>query len=131
MCIRDRLRAVERLETVREPDRIGLWLSTVARRECMRIIETGARSVPSDPDVAFVNLRSGDDPGSDAVDRTEAGQVLKALGTLPQDCQALLRLTLADPPIPYRDIAEILDIAVGTIGPKRQRCLSRLRSALG
>ena len=37
---------------------------------------------------------------------------------------------MADPPLDYRTIAEIIDRPVGSIGPTRQRCLDRLRALL-
>lgn len=42
------LRAVERIDTIRDPDRSGLWLKTTARRECLRRIEHNDRLVPAD-----------------------------------------------------------------------------------
>ena len=40
------LRAFERLETVREPDRLSGWLATTARRECLAVLRRTAREVP-------------------------------------------------------------------------------------
>jgi hypothetical protein len=39
----------------------------------------------------------------------------------------LLTLLTSDPPTPYRDIAEALDMAIGSIGPTRARVLLVLR----
>jgi DNA-directed RNA polymerase specialized sigma24 family protein len=36
-------------------------------------------------------------------------------------------LLIADPPVPYAEISTRLGIPVGSIGPKRSRCLDRLR----
>jgi hypothetical protein len=36
-------------------------------------------------------------------------------------------LLIADPPVPYTEISTRLGIPVGSIGPKRSRCLDRLR----
>jgi hypothetical protein len=33
----------------------------------------------------------------------------------------------SDPPVPYLQIAEILDVPIGSLGPTRARCLQRLR----
>lgn len=125
------LKAVERLSNVREPERLGLWLSTIARRECLRIIERKQRLVP-------VDFREREPLGSsdrslehDVASRSEVERVIEALAELSTDCQQLLRLVLVDPPMAYRDISELLGIAVGTIGPRRMRCLSTLRSAAG
>ncbi|MFV0523256.1 MAG: sigma factor [Acidimicrobiales bacterium] len=37
------LRALEHLGTVRDLERIGLWLATITRRECLRLIERRTR----------------------------------------------------------------------------------------
>jgi len=125
------LRAVENLNRVSDPERLGLWLATIARRECMRIIERSSRSMPVDPQVEFVRQPTSVDFSKDVEDKSTVDSVIEALKTVSPDCQALLRLVLCDPPMSYTDIAELLDISVGTIGPRRQRCLSRLRAAAG
>jgi DNA-directed RNA polymerase specialized sigma24 family protein len=45
---------------------------------------------------------------------------------LPPQCQKLLNLLMRDPPPNYRDIADELDMPIGSIGPTRARCLKRL-----
>lgn len=125
------LRAVENLHRVSDPERLGLWLATIARRESMRIIERSGRTRPVDPQIEFVRLSGGTDLASEVEDRSTADRVVEALNEVSPDCQSLLRLVLCDPPMAYADIAELLDISIGTIGPRRQRCLSRLRAAAG
>jgi DNA-directed RNA polymerase specialized sigma24 family protein len=51
----------------------------------------------------------------------------EALLDLPQDCQRLIALLAADPPVPYTQISARLGIPVGGIGPTRRRCLDKLR----
>lgn len=45
------LRVVEHLEQVREPGRLGGWIATTARRECLRALRAATREVPADEDV--------------------------------------------------------------------------------
>lgn len=125
------LKAVEHIKNIREPERFGLWLATTARRESMRVIERQRRTMTVPPDDLRLRLTERRDFTEDQVDRSEARIVVQAMSTLSDDCQALLRLALADPPTSYADMSEILGIAVGTIGARRQRCLSRLRAASG
>jgi RNA polymerase sigma factor (sigma-70 family) len=125
------LRAVENLDRIRDPERIGLWLATTAKRECMRLLERSKRSAPSDPQDRLAALASPQDLASEVENRAECERVLQALESLGGDCQQLLRLLLADPPCSYAEIAEILGISIGTIGARRQRCLSKLRAAMG
>ena len=49
---------------------------------------------------------------------------------IPERCRRLLRVLMADPPPAYADVAEALDMPVGSIGPTRARCLERLRQFL-
>lgn len=125
------LRLVENFESVKEPDRIGLWLSTTARREALRCINKKKRAVLVDPGASFGHI--GDDApevGADVANRQLAESVLVALQQLEPGCQALLRLVLCDPPLSYEQISVALDVPIGTIGPRRQRCLKKLRAAL-
>ena len=57
--------------------------------------------------------------------------VRRAFESLPGPCQALLRVLMADPAPSYAEVSAVLDIPVGSIGPKRSRCLYRLRSKSG
>ena len=50
-----------------------------------------------------------------------------ALAELPPRCRRLLTLLLTDPPLSYAEISVIMRIPQGSIGPKRARCLERLR----
>lgn len=123
------LRLVENITKVKDPERLGLWIATTTRRECMRLIEKKARFEPVDPDARFAHVSSSTNVESEVTDRTEAQRIADALVLLSDDCQRLLRLVLCDPPMSYQEIAAGLGIAVGTIGARRQRCLSRLRAA--
>jgi DNA-directed RNA polymerase specialized sigma24 family protein len=50
-----------------------------------------------------------------------------AFARLPGGCQQLMALLIADPPVPYAQIGATLGIPVGSIGPRRRRCLEKLR----
>jgi DNA-directed RNA polymerase specialized sigma24 family protein len=52
-----------------------------------------------------------------------------ALAQMPPQCQMLLTMLLQDPPVPYGEISQALDMPVGSIGPNRGRCLDRLRKS--
>ncbi len=124
------LRCVEHLARIREPDRLASWLATTARHECFRAIRKSGRTVAfgevPEPTHAVV--------GDDAYLRVEAAEastaVALAMEQVPARCQVLLRLLATDPPMSYDDIAEVLDIPKGGIGPTRSRCLAHLRHQL-
>jgi len=125
------LRFVEQITRLRDPARAGAWLATTARRECATVSRRRARSVPIDL-VEFEDR--GGLPVVDPVDASaleaadRAAAVRLAFASLPERCRNLLRLLCADPPVRYKVVAEALDLAVGSIGPKRQRCLEQLAS---
>jgi len=42
--------------------------------------------------------------------------------------QELISMLIQDPPVPYAQISASLNIPVASIGPRRRRCLDKLRS---
>src|ERR1700679_4276128 len=42
------LRLVENLDRIQDPERLGAWLATTARHECLRLIRLRGREVPTD-----------------------------------------------------------------------------------
>lgn len=122
------LRLVEHLHRLRDPDRVGSWLATTARNECRRVYRRSGRAIPSEFTMDVVDPAAG--PAERAVLDEEARLVVEALELMPEQCRELLRLIVADPPLSYDEIAGVLRRPVGSIGPTRQRCLERLRTAL-
>ncbi|GAA0709641.1 RNA polymerase sigma factor [Dactylosporangium roseum] len=119
------LRLVERLDTIREPAALPGWIVTTTRNECLRAIRVRQRAVPVEPDE---QLPDGKPPFDDWLLAQERGIALRAaFAVLPERCRRLLSLLFADPPTPYTEVSERMGIAVGAIGPNRQRCLDRLR----
>lgn len=120
------LRLVENLDRINDPERLGAWLATTARRECLRQIRLRGREIATSEESLF------DAPSEDAVDRRlltrERDQALRrALATIGERCQALLRLLAAVDPPSYEEIGAALGMPVGAIGPTRARCLDKLR----
>jgi RNA polymerase sigma factor (sigma-70 family) len=128
------LRLVSHLDRLHEPAALRGWVVTVARHECYRVLRQRHRRT--------VDLGPLADPTTDVVDRfapTADERLLRAerqrelraaVGQLSADCQRLLRLLSADPPLSYADVAGVLGRPIGAIGPTRQRCLTRLREIL-
>jgi len=124
------VRLLENLDRLREPERVGAWLATTARRECLRTLRRSARERPTGDDRVLDVADSA--PATDsALLRNERDAVLwSAFGGLSERCQSLLRLLFSEPPIAYSAISEILEMPIGAIGPTRQRCLGRLRDRI-
>ena len=61
------------------------------------------------------------------LDKERDAALWRAFGDLPERCQLLLRVLMATPSPAYAEVAEALDMPIGTIGPIRKRCLAHLR----
>jgi len=123
------LRLVDNLDRLREPDRVGGWLASTARHESIRVSRQRQRSVPTaDPAVLDHGAGTDDDPSGGILRRERDAALWQLVGGLPDRCQDLLELLMADPPVTYAQVATGLGIPVGSIGPTRQRCLRTLRT---
>jgi RNA polymerase sigma factor (sigma-70 family) len=125
------LRLIEHIDEIRDPERIGAWLATTARREALRIVALRRRIVLEDDDHVF----DGPDASLAAADARllaeEGGRnVGHALDTLPPVWRALVQLLMADPPMSYQQIGDQLGLPIGSIGPTRGRCIARMRATL-
>jgi len=118
-------RLFERLDTVREPEKLPGWVATTARNEVLTILRARQRVRPTD----LVDERPAVLPDHDEalMDLELQTALTAALHRLSPSCQELLRLLTADPPLSYDEISEITGRPRGSIGPSRQRCLEALR----
>jgi RNA polymerase sigma factor (sigma-70 family) len=120
------LRLVENLDRIQDPDSIGAWLATTARRECLRHIRLRTREVSTDEEAVFD--RSSHEPVETRLITHERDTALqRALAAISESCQALLRLLSAPDPPSYEEIGAALGMPIGAIGPTRSRCLDKLR----
>ena len=126
------LRLVENLSRLREPERVGAWLATTARRECLLAQRRSGRQVLVGDDLTLERPATYDSSAPElrleAVERAEA--LREALDRLSERCQVLLRVLAADPAPTYDAVGAALDMPIGSIGPTRARCLERLRANL-
>ncbi len=125
------LRLLEHIDRIEYPDRIGSWLATTARHECLRHVSRAKRVMLVQDDVVFGGVATHQpdvDEGLLSAERAEA--VREAMALLPWRWQKLLEMLMADPPVSYAEISSQLGLPVGSIGPTRGRCLERLRVLL-
>jgi RNA polymerase sigma factor (sigma-70 family) len=123
------LRLAENLDRVREPARLGAWLATTARRECLRSLRTWARELP---DAEPADVVDADAPPLDGalIEAERRAAIRSALRRLPARDQTLLLKLVADAPRSYQEIGDELEMPIGSIGPTRGRALERLRREL-
>lgn len=120
------LRLTENAHRVQCPERLGSWLATTARRECLRILHDRAKLAvaPLDMDtVADPSLG----PEQHAIDMDTAQTLRDLVAELAPRKRNLLQALFTDNPRPYTEIAHATGIPIGSIGPTRTRALRQLR----
>jgi RNA polymerase sigma factor (sigma-70 family) len=123
------LRLFENLDRITEPARVGAWLATTARRECLSILRGAQRHTLCGDDMPESECTEA--PADDALIEAERDMVLwRCFMRLRGRDQALLQMVLAEPRLGYDEIAAALDMPIGSIGPTRARALERLRQEL-
>jgi len=125
------LRLAENAERVQFPERLGGWLATTARRECLRILRQ-AKLRQNCTDVAPETI-SDPSPGPEkhVIDASTARMLRKLIDELPPRRRTLMRMLFSDNSYSYGTIARITGIPLGGIGPTRLRALRELRNKLG
>jgi RNA polymerase sigma factor (sigma-70 family) len=123
------VRLVEHLDRLQEPERVGAWLATTARRECLRSLREHQRQVLLGDELPDERAtESALDAELLLAERDEA--LWEAFSRLQESDQALLRLLTAEPRPSYEEISAALGMPIGSIGPTRMRALGRLRREL-
>lgn len=120
------LRLAEHLHRLRDPERIGLWLATTARNECLRTLRRAQRDIPTDP-ASCTTAEVDTDIDVHLLEEERDAALWKAFETLSPPCKVLLRTLMSDPAPSYAEVSARLGMPVGSIGPTRNRCLERLR----
>jgi RNA polymerase sigma factor (sigma-70 family) len=127
---------VEHLGRIEQPARIGAWLTMTARREVWHLSQRESTVQP---------LAQGDNPEDETnqlpdsaplpdeilLRLEEQHTVRMAVATLDERCRRLLTLLFYRPdPPPYTEVAMVLGMSEGSVGPTRIRCLQKLRRLL-
>jgi RNA polymerase sigma factor (sigma-70 family) len=124
------LRLTENAHRVQFPDRLGGWLATTARRECLHILRQGKlRPHLTDGTSETVSDPSAG-PEQRAIDAHTTQTLRKLVDELPPRQRTLIRMLFTDNPCSYATIARIAEIPLGGIGPTRARALRQLRDKL-
>lgn len=138
------LRLAERLDSIREPEKLPGWLATTACNEVRQIVrQRGRQHVSLTESWAGPTGGAGigdlvdtlvDDDGEHAdglILDERRHEVRAAFARLDEACREIIAvLVLADPPTPYDEASEQLGRPIGSLGPSRRRCLDKIRLLL-
>jgi len=125
------MRLIEHIHRIEQPARVGSWLATTARNECLRHVAAHKKIVLVHEDGEFDGADNYEPDVDEALLADERAQdVREAMAHLPPQWQRLMELLTADPPVSYVEISDQLGVPIGSIGPTRGRCLARLRVLL-
>ncbi len=122
------LRLVENIHRVEQPERVGGWLATTARRESLQLLRKAAR-YHTGADQILDNIPDWHlpDPDTGPIAREQEAVLRAAWEGLKPRCQELLSRLVTDEPLGYKDSSLLLQMPIGSIGPTRARCLEHLR----
>lgn len=121
-----------KLDQLEKPEFLRAWLITTAKHKTMHLIsrETRGRplSIDDDENDQAIEIADKAPLADEVLIRLERQtQIENAFTKIDGRCSSLLRMLYLDTDIrPYAEIAEELDIPLGSIGPTRARCLQKL-----
>ncbi|MDQ1745392.1 MAG: hypothetical protein QOE23_3731 [Pseudonocardiales bacterium] len=122
------IRLWERGHQIRDPESLPAWLAATARRESLRLAIKGKRYLLcADPTTEHGERFPPAATDVYPADGDYEPLLEQALARLPVMQQRLLRLLMSDNCPSYGEVAEILRLPVGSIGPMRMRALRALR----
>jgi len=122
------------LPRLREPRALPKWLMQACYHKCLQVrrksqqhvtaAETDVEAIPADAEQAPL-------PDHMLCELEKEQMVRDALTELSPRCERMVRmLFFENPPRPYQEIARELDLATGSIGFVRGRCLEKLKKYL-
>jgi RNA polymerase sigma factor (sigma-70 family) len=124
---------MESLDNLRADSHLSAWLCTVAKRHTWRLLERQRRErINPEADLGETAVYIPDHGSQRQMERWEATEWLEqGLALLDDRCRELLLILYFSPQQPaYTEVAAALDMAVGSVGPTRARCLERLKERL-
>jgi RNA polymerase sigma factor (sigma-70 family) len=124
------LRLAQNVHRIQHPNRLGGWLATTTRRECLHILRH-IRRIPTLPKTVQETLNEPSTrPEQSAIDADAIRWLWKYVDELPPRRRAILHALFTDNPPTYARIAATTGIPLGGIGPTRTRALQQLQQRL-
>ena len=124
------LQLVSQLDKIRDATALPGWLATTTRRECGRVLRAarGPLAAGHVPDAETIPDQQAGIADQELLTAERHIALREALTRLPPCFQQLISMLIQDPPMPYDQISAALNIPIGSIGPRRSRCLDNLRN---
>ncbi|QDU40193.1 ECF RNA polymerase sigma factor SigE [Maioricimonas rarisocia] len=118
------LTAQRKLEQLRDPERARSWLLTIVRNTYLKSRRRGRF-------IAFSGMASPPEPTAEVLDESvlDAEELQAALDELPDDFRMPILLFYFES-LSYREIADRLDVPIGTVMSRLSRGKAFLRSRL-
>ncbi|MGH9126550.1 MAG: RNA polymerase sigma factor [Acidimicrobiales bacterium] len=121
------LRLVEHIGDLQDPECLPGWLKTTTSREARNFVTRSSRQIPC-AELSEAPAAGTADDVDRRLDAPATNQVLqRALSHLSIRQRRLLTLLMSDEDPSYLEVSARLGIAVGSIGPTRDRSLAKLR----
>ena len=107
------------------------WLIRTTARKVGKWKRRNERYVADEGDLVESTTDQNELPDS-LIEHCQQTQALRdGIEGLPERCQAIVRMLFFETPArPYKEVAQALGVATGSIGFMRMKCLDRLRSVL-
>ena len=121
------LRLAENAHRIRFPERLGGWLVTTARRECLHILRQAKPTLGALGIVPETVVDPSVGPEQRVIEVDTSRRLWKLVAELSPRRQTLLRTLFTNNPQSYAEVAYATGIPPGGIGPTRARALQQLR----
>jgi RNA polymerase sigma factor (sigma-70 family) len=123
---------LRQLPLLRHEPALPRWLITTTRRIAIRLATRHRRRSAETDGAVGIDLSACNAEDEAFVARMEEAQLVsEALARLEPRCRDLLMALVRGDDVPYAAISRQLEMPVGSIGPKRARCLQQLLELLG
>jgi RNA polymerase sigma factor (sigma-70 family) len=120
------------LPKLREPKALPKWLMQTSYHQCLRLKKDRLNLLDDAPGIEDrLETKPEELPEAMFHQVQREQSVREAIAALPARCnQMVAMLFFEDPPRPYEEVAKQLQLATGSIGFIRGRCLKKMRQLL-
>jgi RNA polymerase sigma factor (sigma-70 family) len=123
------LRLLTYSATIREPEKLGGWLATTARREALGLIRR-SRAEMASATAGDTVVDSAPSPEEAVMTAETRAAVRAAAGELTGRRRLLVDVLFYQPPQSYEEVSRRTGMPLGSIGPTRRRTLQELHQLL-